>query len=187
MKPRILLTTVFTSAALSLAACDTPTDAGGQEEESAVAISYAGSVSGAFDAAGAPVLTVPPANQTFATGSRRPNGVLDVIAYRQRGDGRFDFATISIPDPAVGAAVAVDADCVGLDECPDVFLALDLAPAHGSQAAHSCGLESGTIRVTALSATRAAGSLSGTGVCLLRDGEIVPFQITSGTFDVKLR
>ncbi|HEU4881338.1 MAG TPA: hypothetical protein VFT45_03805, partial [Longimicrobium sp.] len=77
--------------------------------------------------------------------------------------------------------------CPG-ETCSSVSLGLDLGQATGSVAAHTCHLDAGTIRITALSAGRVAGSVSGSGYCLPGGGgESVPFQITAGIFDVELR
>lgn len=74
--------------------------------------------------------------------------------------------------------------CPG-ETCSSVSLGLDIGQARGSQAAHSCQLRTGTIRVTALSATRVSGTVSGTGFCnRVGGGDHVPFQINAGSFDV---
>lgn len=183
MKTRILLAAL--PLALLSAACNDVSGPGETEDESRVAISYTGGVAGSFVAEGDPILTSAPNTQTFAIATRGSDGTVDVTAYRQRGGARFDLAGITIPAAAVGER-AVEL-CPG-ETCSSVFLALDLGQATGSQAAHSCQLQTGTIRVTALTATRVSGTVSGSGFCLPRDGGgDVPLQITSGTFDVEVR
>ena len=184
MKPRILLAALPLAA---LAACENPSDPGERQAEGRLAASYTGPVSGSYVAEGSPVLTSAPNTQTFASGSRRAaDGLLEVVSYRQRGGGRFDLATVSVPGAAVGE-IAIDRGC-GQDEGPAVSIALDLGQATGSVAAHTCHLDTGTIRVAALTAGRATGTFSGSGFCLPAEGGVLEgFQVTSGSFDVELR
>lgn len=178
MKPHILLAALPLAL---LAACDNPQGPG--EGESRISLAYTGAATGTFSAGGDPDPTVATNAQTFAIGHRYTDGSFEVIAYSQRGGNRYDFASVTVPQAAVGT-VSVERFCEQ-DVCPDVSLALDLQRATGSIAAHSCELETGTIRITALSATRASGSVSGSGYCNPGDGgELVPFQVTSGSFDV---
>jgi len=183
IKPRILLSAL--PLALVLGACESPSGSGVINGGNSVSLSYGGAVTGSFAAQGGFIATAPPNTQTFAIGTRDGEGTLLVTAYRQRGGARFDVATITVPDAAVGQ-VAVDV-CPG-ETCASVSLGLDIGQATGSVAAHTCHLETGTIRVTALSATRATGSVSGTGFCLPGSGGTsVPFQVTSGSFEVDVR
>lgn len=182
MKPRILLAAL--PLALLAAACNDPSGPGAGEDESRITLSYTGGVSGTFSAEGDPSLTSVPNTQTFAIGHHYAEGWFEVIAYSQRGGSRFDVATVTVPAVAVGQAVAIDRNCAA-DICPDVTLGLDLGQANGSVAAHTCSLQAGTIRITALTAERASGTVSGTGSCNPGGGgDSVPFQITSGTFAV---
>ncbi|HEX2081811.1 MAG TPA: hypothetical protein VHG08_29165 [Longimicrobium sp.] len=184
MNARILLAALLLAA---FAACNSPSDPGEEQAESRLAASYTGPVSGSYVAEGTPNLTSAPNTQTFASGSRRAaDGLLEVVSYRQRGGGRFDLATVSVPAAAVGN-VAVDRNC-GQDECPSVTIALDLGQATGSVASHTCHLDTGTIRVAALAAGRASGTFSGSGFCLPGEGGLLEgFQVTSGSFDIELR
>ena len=169
-----------------LAACDSPSGipvTNGADNR--VSMAYAGGVSGSFSASGTFDSSAPPNTQTFAFASSGADGTLEVVAYRQRGGARFDFATLTVPEAAVGN-VALDV-CLG-ETCASVTLALDVGQAAGSIATHTCNLDTGTIRLTTLSATRATGTVSGTGVCLPGSGGAsVPFQLTSGSFDVQVR
>jgi hypothetical protein len=182
MKPRILL------AALPLAvfaACsESPSGPEEAPDENGISLTYTGGVSGTFTARGEPGPGSAPSTQTFAIGHHYAEGWFEVIAYSQRGGSRFDVATVTVPAVAVGQTVAIDPLCAA-DICPDVTIALDLGQANGSVATHTCKLETGTIRITALSAARASGTASGSGFCNPGGGgDRVPFQITSGTFAV---
>lgn len=184
VKPRILLSALALAAVL--AACDSPSgivvDNG---VDNRVSLAYAGGVSGSFVASGTFNSTAAPNTQTFAFSSLGADGTLEVVAYRQRGGNRFDFATITVPDAAVGD-VAVNV-CPG-ETCASVSLALDVGRATGSVATHTCRVETGTIRISALTATRATGTVSGTGSCVpATAGARIPFQLTSGSFDVQVR
>jgi hypothetical protein len=182
MKLRILLTAL--PLAVLFAACHDPAGPGETEDESRITFTYTGGVNGTFAAEGAPSLTSAPNTQTFAIAIPQADGSLEVNAYRQRGGARFDIASITLPNPAVGQR-AVEL-CPG-ETCNSVSLGLDIGQTHGSEAAQTCHLRTGTITVTALSATRVSGTVSGSGFCLQRGGgDDLPFQISSGTFSVDL-
>lgn len=182
MRTRILLAAL--PLALLLGACHDPSGPGQTGNESRITLSYTGGVTGTFVAEGDPDRGTVPAAQTFAIGHRYlADGWFEVIAYRQRGGGRFDVATVTAPLTGVGT-VAIDRLCAD-DVCPDVGIGLDIGPANGAVAAHTCHLDQGTIRITALSEARASGTVSGSGSCNPGGGgDPVPFQITSGSFDV---
>lgn len=183
MNARILLAAL--PLTLLFTACNDVSGPGEREDASRVAISYNGGFGGSFSAEGDYRAGTAPNTQTFAIASRGSDGTVEVTAYRQLGGARFDLAGITIPAAAVGER-AVER-CPG-ETCSSVFLALDVGQATGAQAAQSCQLETGAIRVTALTATRVNGTVSGSGFCLPREGGgDVPFQITSGTFDVEVR
>lgn len=184
IKTRILRSALPLAALL--AACDSPSGivvTNGTDNR--VSLAYTGGVTGSFVASGVFNSTAAPNTQTFAFSTVGSDSTLQVVAYRQRGGARFDFATITIPDAAVGN-VAVDV-CPG-GACASVSLTLDIGQATGSIATHTCRVEMGTIRVSTLSATRATGTVSGTGVCVPGSGGAsIPFQVTSGSFDVAVR
>lgn len=184
IETRILLSALPLAALL--AACDSPSGVvvtNGTDNR--VSLAYTGGVTGSFVASGVFNSAVAPNTQTFAFSTVGSDGTLQVVAYRQRGGARFDFATITIPDAAVGD-VAVDA--CPIEACASVSLALDVGQATGSVATHTCRVETGTIRVATLTVTRATGTVSGTGVCLPGSGGAsIPFQLTSGSFDVAVR
>jgi hypothetical protein len=183
MNTRILLAAL--PLTLLSAACKDTSGPGEAEDESRISISYTVGVSGTFAAQGDPVVTRAASAQTFAIGHSYPEGRFQVIAYSHGAD-RFSAATVTVPRVVVGQAVAIDRLCAE-DICADVTIGLDIGQTNGSVAAHTCALETGTIRVTALSATRASGTMSGSGFCNPGGGgDRVPFQITSGTFAVKV-
>lgn len=180
MKPRILLTILPLAAVL--AACDSPSGPG--EGESRLTLAYTGGVTGTFQAAGDPDGATSPAAQTFAIGHRYPaEGWFEVIAYSQRGSNRYDLASVTVPLTGVGTA-AISHPCLA-EHCATVGISLELTQTNGSIAVHTCHLHEGTIRITAMTETRASGTVSGTGFCNPGGGGAqVPFQITSGSFDV---
>ncbi|WP_420129944.1 hypothetical protein [Longimicrobium sp.] len=181
MKTRILLAAL--PLAVFSAACDNdPSGPGETENKSQVAISYSGGVSGSFAVEGEYVPGTAPNTQAFAIAIPQSDGSLEVNAYRQRGGARFDIASITLPNPAVGQRTVEL--CPG-ETCSSVSLGLDIGQSHGSEAAQTCHLRTGTVTVTALSATRVSGTVSGSGFCLQRGGgDELPFQISSGTFSV---
>lgn len=183
MKSRVLLAVLPLAAVL--AACDTPSGPGVIDGgESELFVSYSGPETGSLRAEGEPDLDRDPNLQTFASGGVVGGG-LYLQAYHQRGNGRYDFVNVIVPAAAVGE-YAVERNCGGL-VCTEVNVALDMGQANGSPAAHSCHLDQGTIRVTSVSAARAAGTFSGTGWCVTGGGTAsVLFQVTHGSFDVEL-
>lgn len=180
MKPRILLAALPLAALF--AACDDPSGPG-TPGESRVIISYTGDVAGTFAAQGEYVAGPTPNTQTFASAWRDPDGTVEVSAYLQRGGGRFDMAHITLPQAVVGMR---DVElCPGEKSCTSVSLALDLGQANGAQAAQSCHLRTGTLRITAINDRYVSGRVLGSGYCLPRDGgEQVAFQISDAAFDV---
>lgn len=183
MKHRILLAALPLAA--FIAACDN-SPSGPGEDESRITLAYTGGVTGTFVAEGDPDSGTVPAAQTFAIGHRYPaDGWFEVIAYRQGGGTRFDAATVTIPLTGVGT-VAIDRLCAQ-DVCPTVSIGLGIGRENGAVAAHTCHLDQGTLRITTMSQTRAAGTVSGTGFCNPGGGgDQVPFQISSGSFDVEV-
>jgi hypothetical protein len=184
IKPRLLLRALPLAALL--AACEGSSGIliTNGDDTNRVAVVYGGGVDGSFVASGTFNSSAPPNTQNFAFASVDSEGTLEVVAYRQLGGNRFDFVTITVPDAEVGD-VEVDV-CPGAT-CTSVSLALDVGQATGSVATYSCRLETGIIRITTLGGTRATGTFSGTGVCLTETGvESIPFQITSGSFNVQV-
>lgn len=159
---------------------------------SSVSFSYQGqgeegSISGSYQVEGDPDLSVPSGRQTYAEGRRiRSAGALQVDTNRQRSND-YDFARVTLPRLSTGSW-ATDRPC-GTDYCPEIFIALELRRVHGSQARYSCTLESGIVRITSISGTRARGGFSGTGICLGAPGvaDLEHFSVSNGRFDVKLR
>lgn len=180
MKTRILLAAL--PLAVLLGACDNPSGPG--EGESRITITYTGGVNGTFAAEGDPSLTAATNAQTFAIGHRYPaEGRFEVLAYSQSGGNRYDMASVAVPLTEVGAAT-ISRPCLA-EHCAAVAVGIGLTQTNGSIAVHTCHLHQGTIRITAMSATRASGTVSGTGFCHPGSGGgQVPFQITSGSFDV---
>ncbi|HYR09813.1 MAG TPA: hypothetical protein VEQ60_18710 [Longimicrobium sp.] len=180
MKTRILLAAL--PMAVLLGACDNPSGPG--EGESLLTLSYSGGVTGTFRAVGDPDGSTATNAQTFAIGHRYPaEGRFEVIAYSQSGGNRYDMASLAVPLAGVGTA-AISWPCLA-EHCAGLGIAIDLTRTNGSIAVHTCHLHQGTIRITDMSETRASGTVSGTGFCNPGGGgDQVPFQITSGSFDV---
>ncbi len=179
---------------LGLAACgDGPNDPK-LEEDSSVSFSYHGPISGSFHAEGFPDISKPPLQQTYALGHRYRNpNAIEVSGILQRPGGMVDGVDIRIPRHAPGSSTIDSNACRWWDDgCPNVFLFLELRNVNGAQAKYSCRLETGTIRLTSVSETRAEGEFSGTGQCSERSGvpgEIIDHEglnITNGRFEVNL-
>jgi hypothetical protein len=178
----------------ALAACGDSDGPTGSATPSSVHLRYGGSsnqgtVNGSYQAEGDPALAVPPITQTYALGQRvAGETTLRVVSNVARGaQQQADFSWVTIPRLTVGS-VEITGTCPG-EACAAVSLALEVSTSAAvSQARYSCALDSGTIRITEISGSRAKGTFSGTGSCLGGPGteDLDQFTITDGTFDVKV-
>ena len=185
MKPHLPLLTA--SLALVLAACDNgpidpPVDGPGT-----ISFSYQGPISGTLAIEGDIRTDRPPLGQTAAYGQRYHNPqMIEARGAAVNGD-MIDGITVRVPSHTTGSFNIDTSQCGWLDDsCAGIFLFLRLRNANGEQAKYSCTVQTGTIRLTAVSEARAKGVFQGSGECLDRDGGSPPIAISNGQFDVKL-
>ena len=100
----------------------------------------------------------------------------------------MDWVDLSIPRQSAGSLTIDTHNCPRWnDECPSVFVVLELLNVNGAQAKYSCHLRTGKILLGSISNTRAKGEFSGIGECLTNTGEIIEgFRVTNGRFDVNV-
>lgn len=176
---------------VALAACSDGGTAPQTPATPMLRFTYDGAMAGSFRAEGAPVLNAPQFQQSFAQG-RREGGVsagLEVLAVQRRAGNLADVVTISGLPQQTGTYTIDDSRCARTEpRCPGILVGLEIpTDASVAQARASCTLRTGTIRVTAWTAGRAAGDFAGEGRCLTSDGRTLEgFRVTGGVFDVAL-
>ena len=128
-------------------------------------------------------------DQTFAYGLRYQNpNTIEIRSVQQRPGNIVDWVDLSIPRQSAGSFTIDTHNCPRWnDECPSVFVVLELLNVNGAQAKYSCRIQTGIILLSSVSNTRAKGEFSGTGDCLTNIGETgEEFRVTNGRFDVNL-
>jgi len=118
--------------------------------------------------------------------SSADNGT-NVVANLPRTGGLADNAIIMANRQTVGVGT-IDPACAPTSSvsCNGVMLVLG-APANEAAPASICYLESGTITISSISSTNAAGTFSGSGSCLnLSTLASSAFAVTNGSFNVPL-
>jgi hypothetical protein len=181
---------------LMLGACESPTESKYgpvNAGPSTVSFTYhgvgpGGSVGGLFHVTADPDLNRPAGDQAFALGQRIARaGAFRALSNQRRTSELSDWIVVSAPRLSTGSLTL--APPCRAEYCPEVFVALEMKNSQGAQARYSCTLDSGTIRITAISEQRAQGEFSGSGVCLgAPDTEdLEQFSVSNGRFDVKLR
>ncbi|HEX8431788.1 MAG TPA: hypothetical protein VF625_10885 [Longimicrobium sp.] len=182
-------TLILAASILTLAACSDGPGPSATGDASWTSFTYAGPKSGSFEVMADPDPGRFLLSQTFAFGVTHPDDSgITIQSVLQRPGGRADWMTIEIPTRTAGVVTIDSESCPAWQAgCPNVFVAFDLPTGEDGAALYSCRLATGTMRVTAVTAERAAGEFSGTGTCFVegRDDE-PPFSITGGRFDVKL-
>lgn len=179
---------------LSAAACgdDSGTGPGGNTgENGSVSFAATGGVQGNFNASGRPDIEDggPAERGTWAAGVRAPEG-LGVLGFKSRSASRADYFILAATATQTGT-YEIDTDCLAEDgNCTGVMMLYN-APVDSAGIGTMCVLESGSVKVTQLTNTRAKGTFSGEGWCLDEDaaqegGEPEAWEISNGAFDVGL-
>jgi hypothetical protein len=175
--------------AMAVMSCSDSTSPSGAS--GAVSFSYSGagvSGTGSYSATGAL-----PANNAAAFGSSAwaagenvfSSGELDVIGVQPRTASTWDIAGLTIGRNTVGSS-SIDPNCVSSNFCTDVTIAFGSNAAEDAYSFY-CSLTSGTVTITSITDTRAAGTFSGSGTCQTSASSAeTAFTITSGSFDVAL-
>lgn len=147
-----------------------------------LSFSYSGVVNGTFDAEGS-ALDADDPTKSWALGVRDDaQQAVGIVASMPQPGNLHDFVALTIPRVTSGSAT-VDVNCTA-SVCASALFGFRTDESNESQ--FLCGLESGTLTITAISASRATGTFSGSGTCLDNAQNETSFSVTAGTFDVSL-
>jgi hypothetical protein len=183
-------------ALLALAVTASCGDSGTDPDEFAasgsVGFSYNGGTllaAGSYNASGGlPLNPNDTENRTWAAGYRDTENTnnVGIVANVARGD-RTDVAIMYFDRSTAGTST-VDADCdIEAGDCAGMVFWYNLSESGTATGQVLCGLETGTMTIATLTATRATGSFSGTGSCLGSDFTTQSsFTVTNGSFDVPI-
>ena len=110
------------------------------------------------------------------------DGILTIVSNRAQGDDVTDNVLISIPRLTPGTEDIDLSACTG-NECAEFGLLLgwDLET---DDIDYSCELTAGSLTISSISSSRAAGTFSGFGTCIDSNFDSFDITVNSGTFDV---
>jgi hypothetical protein len=116
-----------------------------------------------------------------ASGSAPSTGILGLAP---RSSTTWDIALVSIDRTTVGSSDIVST-CTA-ENCTSMGISFG-SNQNETNYLYSCELTTGTVSLTAITSTTAAGTFSGTGSCFnLQAGGETPFTVTNGSFSVGL-
>ena len=105
-----------------------------------------------------------------------------IIGVVPRSSTTWDMALVNIDRTTVGTS-NISSTCTA-DNCTSVGVAFG-SNQNETNYLYSCTLTSGTVNLTTINATTAAGTFSGTGTCFnSQTGAETPFTVTNGSFNV---
>jgi hypothetical protein len=184
------ITSVVAACAIVLVACSDSTE---PAATSSLSFSYTGAGAPAatlFTAAGSiPLnlaLTGTLGTTPWAAGAIDPASNNSFVAgVIPKTSTTWDFTSIGVGLKTVGTS-PIDANC-GLDSanCTGVIVFFG-ASANDESFQFICNLASGSVTISAISATNIAGTFSGTGSCFNSLDVETPFTVTNGAFDVAI-
>lgn len=105
-----------------------------------------------------------------------------VYAFVPKGGSSWDWSFININRTTVGAST-IDPSC-SADSCTEFGVWFGMNQ-NGTNYTYICTLTSGSVNISAISATNVTGTFSGSGTCAAA-GSTTPsnFTVTNGSFDV---
>ena len=116
-----------------------------------------------------------------ASGSAPSTGILGLVP---RSSTTWDIALVSIDRTTVGSSDIVST-CTA-ENCTSVGVSFG-SNQNETNYLYSCQLTAGTVSLTSITSTTAAGTFSGTGSCFnFQTGGETPFTVTNGSFSVGL-
>ena len=121
---------------------------------------------------------------SWAAGSVSPTANYATIgAAIPRSSASWDITSISIARKTVGTS-SVDPNCNDeAQNCTGVFVYFNFNP-NGDTFAYACALTTGSVTISAISATNITGSFTGSGECFTPSGAFSAFTVTNGSFNV---
>lgn len=167
-----------------LVSCSSDKGTGPGDLEGLLEFLFSGMTSGSFSAQGSLTSTTNPSTTaSWAAGYRdEQEGALVVEAVKPQSGGTYDLVAITIPRLTTGSST-IDINCT--TSCAAVIV-LFRQNDSTQDFQFLCGLESGTLTISSISSTRAAGTFSGSGTCFDASFTQGSFSVTGGTFDVVL-
>lgn len=144
---------------------------------------------GSYSASGGlPASETAQATQQWAAGFRdtQNSNNIGVVASVPRTGNRFDMAML-VFDRSTAGSSTIDPNC-SADNCAALIFMYNFSQSETATGEVMCGLETGTLTLATVSATRATGSFSGSGSCISFDdfNTESTFTVTNGSFDVPL-
>jgi hypothetical protein len=121
---------------------------------------------------------------SWAAGSVSPTtNYVAVGAAIPKASASWDVTSISIARKTVGTS-SVDPNCDDeAQNCTGVFVYLNFNP-NGDTFSYACALTTGSVTISAISATRITGTFSGSGECFTPSGAFSSFTVSNGSFNV---
>jgi hypothetical protein len=183
---------LIASAVVLSAACSDSTSP--DSNAGALSFSFTGSGGGTFNVSGVyPTAAAQLGNANAAAGTKdTQHGTFQVAGVRAQSGGQYDLALLQISRLTVGTAT-IDANaCDPTDPatgstCAGFIFITSLSNAD-SDFDLVCLLGTGTITLTSVTDTHIQGTFSGAGLCTdnTTNPTFTPFDVTGGSFDVKL-
>jgi hypothetical protein len=180
---------VATLALLTACGSDSATNALNDAISGSLTFNYTGGGGGgSYNATGAitsAALATTPYATTWSIGFKdATDNSTNILGNIPKTATTSDFAFVSVKGQATGT-FSIDPSCVvtGTSTCNDVTLLVGQST-NGSTFTLLCTLTSGSITVSALSGTNAAGTFSGSGTCGGLTGLPSAWVVTNGTFSV---
>jgi hypothetical protein len=144
-----------------------------------MSFTYAGALSGNFNADGRMPLT-PTEQRTMPwAAGQLDNQAVFVDAAMPRSATTYDIVFLGITRTTAGSE-SIDGSTAGIS------LLLGAQVNGPGQPMQTCFLDTGTITITEITATRVRGTFSGSGDCADPTPATTPFTVTNGVFDAPL-
>lgn len=106
-----------------------------------------------------------------------------VQAFVPRGNNAWDWTFITIHRRTIGNST-IDISCTA-DSCAELGIWFGMNQ-NGTNYTYLCTFTSGTVAISAISATNVTGTFSGSGTCSAASGGETPITVTDGSFNVGL-
>ena len=174
-----------------LAACGSDSPTAPIAVSGTVTFNYSGGGGGSYSATGSLLSTASQAtaqSTTWSTGWKdNADGSTNIASNVAVTSTLSNFFGIIINRQTAGTAT-IDPNCTSTNTtaCTDVVLFIGFTAASGNFTS-VCALESGSVVIATISATKVTGTFSGTGTCVTSTGTPSTFTITNGSFDVPLQ
>lgn len=167
-----------------LAGCKSDSKIGPNSLLGTMAFTYAGGISGTFNASGTlPTSQAAMETSSWAAAELSPPDVFAAAAV-PRTSTSHDFVFLDIGRTTAGTSSISNSCSVN---CGGFFVLFGQANGSGTTFLQDCFIETGTITITEITATRVRGTFTGTGFCFAPGStNNTPFTVTNGTFDLAL-